>query len=83
MHFFPIDYKKDFEFVRTVDNSFDPRFFKAIKAKQNPSEPAARRRNESEVDLARAAPSRKVKVADCKSATMCSLPPVVPVAMSR
>ncbi len=31
MHFVPIDYKKDFEFVRTVDNSFDPRFFKGTK----------------------------------------------------
>ncbi|HEX4142925.1 MAG TPA: PhnD/SsuA/transferrin family substrate-binding protein [Pirellulales bacterium] len=36
MRFFPIDYKKDFEFVRTVDNSFDPRFYKAIKAKSKP-----------------------------------------------
>ena len=33
MRFFPINYKKDFEFVRTVDDSFDPRFFKAAKAK--------------------------------------------------
>ena len=33
MHFLPVDYKRDFEFVRTVDNSFDPRFFKAAKAK--------------------------------------------------
>ena len=33
MHFVPIDYKKDFEFVRTVDDSFDPRFFKGAKSK--------------------------------------------------
>jgi len=33
MHFLPIDYKRDFEFVRTVDDSFDPRFSKAAKAK--------------------------------------------------
>ena len=33
MRFFPVDYKKDFEFVRTIDNSFDPRFFKGTKAK--------------------------------------------------
>jgi phosphonate transport system substrate-binding protein len=33
MHFVPIDYKRDFEFVRTIDNSFDPRFFRATKAK--------------------------------------------------
>ncbi|HEV3415830.1 MAG TPA: PhnD/SsuA/transferrin family substrate-binding protein [Pirellulales bacterium] len=33
MHFFAVDYKKDFEFVRNIDDSFDPRFSKAPKAK--------------------------------------------------
>jgi len=33
MRFFPLDYKKDFEFVRKMDNSFDPRFRKAMKSK--------------------------------------------------
>jgi phosphonate transport system substrate-binding protein len=38
MRFFPIEYKTDFEFVRTVDNCFDPRFFKSAK-----TEPKAER----------------------------------------
>ena len=33
MRFFPINYTQDFEFVRTVDDSFDPRFFKGTKVK--------------------------------------------------
>ena len=33
MRFFPINYVADFEFVRTVDDSFDPRFFKGTKPK--------------------------------------------------
>ena len=33
MRFFPINYVQDFEFVRQVDDSFDPRFFKASKVK--------------------------------------------------
>jgi phosphonate transport system substrate-binding protein len=33
MHFIPIDYKKDFEFVRTIDASFDPRLDAKTKAK--------------------------------------------------
>jgi hypothetical protein len=32
MRFFAIDYKKDFEFVRKIDDSFDPRFRKTPKA---------------------------------------------------
>ena len=31
MRFIPTDYARDFEFVRTVDDSFDPRFAKATK----------------------------------------------------
>ena len=31
MRFFVIDYKKDFEFVRKIDDSFDPRFRKTPK----------------------------------------------------
>jgi phosphonate transport system substrate-binding protein len=34
MHFIPIDYKKDFEFVRTIDASFDPRLDAKTKAKE-------------------------------------------------
>ena len=42
MRFMPIDYKKDFEFVRTVDNSFDPRFFKGTKpTATKPGQPTA------------------------------------------
>jgi phosphonate transport system substrate-binding protein len=33
MRFFAIDYKKDFAFVRRIDDSFDPRFRKTLKAK--------------------------------------------------
>jgi phosphonate transport system substrate-binding protein len=32
MRFFAINYKKDFEFVRKIDDSFDPRFVKTKKA---------------------------------------------------
>jgi phosphonate transport system substrate-binding protein len=38
MRFYPIDYKRDFEFVRRIDDSFDPRFSKAPKDKRDPSE---------------------------------------------
>ncbi len=31
MRFFAVDYPKDFEFVRRIDDSFDPRFSKNIK----------------------------------------------------
>jgi len=34
MHFIPIDYKKDFELVRTIDASFDPRLDAKTKAKE-------------------------------------------------
>ncbi len=34
--FFAIDYKKDFEFVRKIDDSFDPRFNKGPKSKSTP-----------------------------------------------
>jgi phosphonate transport system substrate-binding protein len=34
MHFIPIDYKKDFAFVRTIDASFDPRLDAKTKAKE-------------------------------------------------
>jgi phosphonate transport system substrate-binding protein len=40
MHFIPIDYKKDFAFVRTIDASFDPRLDAKTKAKET-SEAAA------------------------------------------
>jgi phosphonate transport system substrate-binding protein len=40
MHFIPIDYKKDFELVRTIDASFDPRLDAKTKAKET-SEAAA------------------------------------------
>jgi phosphonate transport system substrate-binding protein len=36
MRFFPIDYKQDFEFVRTIDNFFDPRLRKVLRAKPAP-----------------------------------------------
>jgi phosphonate transport system substrate-binding protein len=36
MRFFAIDYKKDFGFVRRIDDSFDPRFRKTLKAKPTP-----------------------------------------------
>ena len=51
MRFFPIDYKKDFEFVRTVDNSFDPRFFKTVKAESKPERTDHPRGNDSGDDL--------------------------------
>jgi phosphonate transport system substrate-binding protein len=51
MRFFPTDYKKDFEFVRTVDNSFDPRFSKTTKAKPKPERADRPTGNESGVDL--------------------------------
>lgn len=31
MHFIPIDYKKDFDFVRRIDDRFDPRFGAKVK----------------------------------------------------
>ncbi|HEY4310370.1 MAG TPA: PhnD/SsuA/transferrin family substrate-binding protein [Pirellulales bacterium] len=31
MRFYPVDYPKDFEFVRRIDDSFDPRFSKNLK----------------------------------------------------
>jgi phosphonate transport system substrate-binding protein len=34
MRFAPVDYKKDFEFVRKVDDAFDPRFNSAAAEKQ-------------------------------------------------
>jgi phosphonate transport system substrate-binding protein len=34
MRFYPIEYKRDFEFVRRMDDSFDPRFSKAPKDKR-------------------------------------------------
>ena len=33
MRFLPVDYKKDFEFVRRIDDSFDPRFGKQARPK--------------------------------------------------
>jgi phosphonate transport system substrate-binding protein len=36
MRFLPIDYKKDFEFVRKIDDYFDPRFGKVASAKLTP-----------------------------------------------
>ena len=33
MRFLPVDYQKDFEFVRHIDDSFDPRFGKQAKTK--------------------------------------------------
>jgi phosphonate transport system substrate-binding protein len=38
MRFYPIDYKRDFEFVRRIDDSFDPRFSKAPKDKRDPAD---------------------------------------------
>lgn len=40
MRFFPIDYKKDFEFVRTIDDYFDPRINRVIHAKPAPPDDA-------------------------------------------
>jgi phosphonate transport system substrate-binding protein len=37
MRFFPIDYKNDFQFVRSIDDCFDPRFHKQLKAVPGPS----------------------------------------------
>ncbi len=34
LHFIPIDYKKDFQLVRTIDDSFDPRLDAKARAKQ-------------------------------------------------
>jgi phosphonate transport system substrate-binding protein len=39
MRFYPVDYKHDFEFVRRIDDSFDPRFSKATKNKRDSSGP--------------------------------------------
>jgi hypothetical protein len=36
LHFVPIDYKRDFEFVRAIDNSFDPRFGQQLTAAGEP-----------------------------------------------
>ena len=36
MRFFPIDYKNDFEFVRTIDDFFDPRLRKVLRVKPAP-----------------------------------------------
>ena len=36
LRFFAIDYQKDFEFVRKIDDSFDPRFNKGPKSKLGP-----------------------------------------------
>ena len=33
LHFIPIDYKKDFDLVRTIDASFDPRLDAKTKAR--------------------------------------------------
>jgi phosphonate transport system substrate-binding protein len=43
MRFFESDYRTDFQFVRNVDDNFDPRFFKASKNKpaQRPAPPAS------------------------------------------
>jgi hypothetical protein len=41
MRFFPIDYKKDFEFVRRIDDSFDPRFGHRPKVNSPPETPAS------------------------------------------
>jgi phosphonate transport system substrate-binding protein len=35
MRFYPVDYKRDFEFVRRIDDSFDPRFSKGPKNKRD------------------------------------------------
>jgi phosphonate transport system substrate-binding protein len=37
LHFVPTDYKKDFDLVRRIDDSFDPRFAKAPKGKRDSS----------------------------------------------
>ncbi|MBI2826489.1 MAG: PhnD/SsuA/transferrin family substrate-binding protein [Planctomycetia bacterium] len=37
MRFFAIDYKKDFEFVRRIDDSFDPRVHKRPREKPTPA----------------------------------------------
>jgi phosphonate transport system substrate-binding protein len=39
MRFYPVDYMRDFEFVRRIDDSFDPRFSKAPKNKRDSSSP--------------------------------------------
>jgi phosphonate transport system substrate-binding protein len=36
MRFLAIDYKKDFDFVRRIDDSFDPRFGKTSKVRLTP-----------------------------------------------
>jgi phosphonate transport system substrate-binding protein len=41
MHFIPIDYKKDFQLVRTIDASFDPRLDAKTKAKDMASAAAS------------------------------------------
>ena len=37
MRFIPVDYKKDFELVRRIDDSFDPRFAKSAKGRRDSS----------------------------------------------
>jgi phosphonate transport system substrate-binding protein len=37
LHFVPADYKKDFDLVRRIDDSFDPRFAKSPKGKRDSS----------------------------------------------
>jgi phosphonate transport system substrate-binding protein len=40
LHFIPIDYKKDFQLVRTIDDSFDPRLDAKAKASHPTTEPS-------------------------------------------
>ncbi len=44
MRFLPIDYKQDFEFVRNIDDAFDPRFGQRLRAKTEsaPAEAASK-----------------------------------------
>ncbi|MGD0390003.1 MAG: PhnD/SsuA/transferrin family substrate-binding protein [Tepidisphaeraceae bacterium] len=37
LHFIPIDYKKDFQLVRWIDDSFDPRLDAMTKSRQTPT----------------------------------------------
>jgi phosphonate transport system substrate-binding protein len=37
LHFMPIDYKKDFQFVRDIDDRFDPRLDARARAKNEPT----------------------------------------------
>ena len=41
MRFFAVDYKKDFEFVRQIDESFDPRLGSNKTKSKATSDPAA------------------------------------------